>query len=149
MRKITDIVVHCTATEEDKDIGAFEIDQWHRKKGWSMIGYHYVVRLDGSVEVGRPENKQGAHVKGYNRNSIGVVYVGGVDKNNIPKDTRTPEQIEGLKCLLENLKCQYPDAKISGHRDFSKDINGDGIISPFEWMKVCPCFDAIEEYKNL
>lgn len=147
MRNIKYIIIHCTATKEGVDIGAKEIDNLHRKKGWSMIGYHYVVRLDGRVEVGRPENKQGAHVKGYNKKSIGVVYIGGVDKNNIPKDTRTEKQKEGLKCLIDNLKHQHPKAKILGHRDFSKDLNNDGVISPFEWMKVCPCFDVKKEYK--
>jgi len=149
MRTIRDLIIHCTATKEGQDIGFKEIDAWHKQKGWSGCGYHYIVRLNGNVEVGRPEEKVGAHVRGFNRNSIGITYVGGVDSINRPKDTRTSAQIEALKCLLENLKCSYPDAKISGHRDFSPDLNKDGIIQPFEWTKVCPCFDARKEYKDL
>lgn len=149
MRKITDIIIHCTATKEGVDIGFKEIDQWHKKRGWSGCGYHYIVRLDGDVEVGRPEEKQGAHVKGYNRNSIGIVYVGGLDSEMRAKDTRTEDQKRELRCLIENLKYNYPSADISGHRDFSEDLNGNGIIEPFEWSKICPCFDAKEEYKDL
>ena len=149
MRKIKDIVIHCTATKEGVDIGFKQIDQWHKKRGWKGCGYHYIVRIDGTVEVGRPDKEQGAHVKGFNRNSIGVVYVGGLDANMRAKDTRTEEQKKELICLVENLKANYPGAKVSGHRDFSKDLNGNGIIEPFEWSKICPCFDAKKEYKNL
>ena len=149
MRKITKIVVHCTATKEGVDINADTIDKWHKKRGWNGIGYHYVIKLNGDIELGRPDSKIGAHVKGYNYNSIGVVYVGGLSKDMSPKDTRTEEQKESLICLLEELKLKYPQAEIMGHRDLSKDLDGDGVISPFEWTKVCPCFDAKEEYVEL
>ncbi len=149
MRKITDIVVHCTATRAGVPVTVADIDAWHKKRGFAGIGYHYVVGLDGEVYEGRPEWKMGAHVKGHNRNSIGVVYVGGLDENNTPTDTRTEAQKKGLSDLLIILKEKYPNARISGHRDFSKDLNGNGIIEPFEWMKVCPCFDAKKEYECL
>lgn len=146
MRRIDDLVVHCTATKEGQDIPVRIIDQWHKNRGWSGIGYHYVIALDGTVEKGRPIIKQGAHVKGHNRHSIGIVYVGGLDSNLAPKDTRTQAQKEAIICLLQDLKQRFPDAKISGHRDFSPDINKNGIIEPFEWTKQCPCFNAKEEY---
>ena len=149
MRAINHIVVHCTATKEHQAFNAADIDRWHKKRGWSGIGYHYVVKLDGTVEKGRPDTKIGAHVKGYNRNSIGVVYVGGLDKNLAPKDTRTPAQEVALYTLLQELRCLYPKAVISGHRDFSKDINNNGIIEPFEFMKACPCFNAKTEYNEI
>lgn len=149
MRKIKDGVFHCTATKEGVFVDAKDIDQWHKKRGWSGIGYHLVVLLDGTVEVGRPVEKQGAHVKGHNRNSIGVVYVGGLDKNMVPKDTRTPEQKKSLECIAENLLLTYPGITLKGHRDYSEDKNKNGVIEPFEWIKVCPCYDVESEYKEL
>ena len=149
MRTIKHIAIHCTATKEGVDIGFEEIDRWHKKRGWKGCGYHYIVRLDGQVEVGREEKEIGAHVKGYNRHSIGVVYVGGLDSNMKAKDTRTDAQKEELICLIKNLKAVHPGAEILGHRDFSKDLNNNGIIEPFEWQKVCPCFDVVSEYKEL
>ncbi|MEW7277557.1 N-acetylmuramoyl-L-alanine amidase [Aquimarina sp. 2201CG1-2-11] len=147
--KIEKIFIHCTATIEGQDLGAKDIDRWHRQKGWNGIGYHYVVKLDGSVEKGRPDNVMGAHVRGYNRNSLGVTYVGGLNTLKAPADTRTDAQKEALLKLLKELKQKHPRATILGHRDVSKDRNNNGIIEPFEWMKHCPCFDAIPEYKHI
>jgi N-acetyl-anhydromuramyl-L-alanine amidase AmpD len=149
MRSIDYLVVHCSATIEGKDFDAKAIDAWHKRRGWSGIGYHYVIKLDGTIEKGRPDAKIGAHVKGYNRKSIGICYIGGLAKNLAPKDTRTPQQIAALKQLLIELKTRHPKAEIRGHRDFSKDLNGNGIIEPFEFIKACPCYDAYNEYKNL
>jgi hypothetical protein len=81
-RKIERIVVHTAATPEGRDIGAQEIDRWHRQRGWRMIGYHYVIRLDGTVEEGRDETIPGAHARGYNRTSIGICLIGGMDASN-------------------------------------------------------------------
>lgn len=134
MRKIDYIVVHCTATPEGKDFKAKDIDKWHKQRGWKGIGYHYVIDLDGTIEKGRKEEEIGSHVAGYNKNSIGVVYVGGLDKNGNPKDTRTEAQKEALWKLLTELLCKYPSAIIKGHRDFPN-------VS-----KACPCFDAMKEY---
>lgn len=149
-RVIDYLVVHCTATREGQEISVQQIRDWHVKgRGWSDIGYHYIIDIDGNVHEGRPVTRQGAHVKGYNKKSIGIVYVGGVDKNMTPKDTRTDAQKAELETLLCKLKEFYPNAEIKGHRDFSPDRNNNGIIEPFEWTKVCPCFDAEIEYKNL
>lgn len=149
MKKIKHIVVHCSATKEDENFTAIDIHQWHLKRGWSGIGYHYVVLIDGSVEKGRPDFWKGAHVKDVNEESLGICYIGGLDKNGKAKDTRTDAQKKGLLCLIEALKKDYPKALVSGHRDFSKDLNKNGIIDPFERMKECPCFDAKIEYKNV
>lgn len=136
MRKINEIIVHCTATAEGKNFHAADIDRWHKQKGWSGIGYHYVVDLDGTVEPGREESKVGAHCTGHNANSIGVVYVGGVATDGkTAKDTRTPLQKAALVKLLAELKHRYPNAAIHGHRDFA--------------AKACPSFDATAEYKNI
>ncbi len=149
MQHINHIVVHATATKEGENFTALDIHRWHLQKGWSGIGYHYVILLDGTIVPGRPEYWQGAHVKDHNENSLGVVYVGGLDKNGKPKDTRTDEQKEALNCLLYELKQRHTDAEILGHRDFSKDLNHNGIIEPSEFMKDCPCFNAKEEYKHI
>ena len=149
-RVITDIVVHCTASTYGRDLSAADIRKSHiKERGWADIGYHYVVRLDGRVEPGRDVDKIGAHVTNHNSHSIGVVYVGGLDKDGKAKDTRTELQKNALLNLLLDLRKLYPKAKISGHRDFSPDKNGDGIISPCEWIKSCPCFDAKREYARV
>ena len=134
MRKIKEIIVHCSATAEGKDFGAKDIDLWHKAQGWDCIGYHYVVKLDGTVESGRPIDKVGAHCKGHNAYSIGVCYIGGLAADGkTPKDTRTPQQKASLQVWVDNLKRVSPGAKVYGHRDFAS--------------KACPCFDAREEYK--
>lgn len=149
MRKINLIVVHCSATKEGKDFREKDIRRWHLDRGFSDIGYHYVVDLDGTVEAGRNLAKPGAHVSGHNANSIGIVYVGGLDAKGKPKDTRTTAQKHALLDLLQKLKERFPAARICGHRDLSPDRNHDGKITPNEWLKACPCFDAIPEYKDL
>lgn len=134
MRYIDKIIVHCSATPEGRDVSAATIDEWHKQRGWSGIGYHYVVSLDGTIEYGRDINKTGAHVKGQNKGSIGLCYVGGVDSDMNPKDTRTDEQKESLLLLIKTLKKMHPRAEVYGHRDFS--------------TKACPSFDAKTEYKD-
>lgn len=145
--KVEFIVVHCTATPEGMELTVDQIDAMHRRRGFSMIGYHYIVHIDGSISVGRPDNKTGAHVKGYNSKSIGITYVGGLDQSRKPKDTRTDMQLVALANQLEALKLKFPKATILGHRDLSPDLDGDGVIESHEWMKQCPCFNAKEEYE--
>ena len=149
VRTITDIVVHCTATCPNQDLNVGDIRRMHIKQGWADIGYHYVIRLDGRIEPGRDVDIVGAHVSGHNSHSIGVVYVGGLDMNGKPKDTRTESQKNALLRLLMLLRKLYPKARICGHRDFSPDKNHNGIIEPSEWIKDCPCFDAATEYRNV
>ena len=90
----------------------------------------------------RPLGRIGAHVKGYNRNSIGICYEGGLDKDGKPKDTRTPEQRAALRRLIIELQLRFPGCKVCGHRDLSTDLNRNGKIEPHEWSKQCPCFDV-------
>jgi hypothetical protein len=154
-RIITHLVVHCTASREGQPLTVEQIRANHMApvskggRGWADIGYHYVILLDGTIAPGRDVDKIGAHVTGYNSHSIGIVYVGGLDKNGKAKDTRTPEQKEALVCLLKMLRQLYPTAKICGHRDFSPDKNGNGVVDPWERIKECPCFEAKEEYKGI
>ena len=142
-KKTTLLVAHVTATPPSMDIGVAEVDRMHRARGWNGCGYHYVIRRNGKVEKGRPENQIGAHVAGFNSISLGVSCVGGVDEQGKPQDNRTPEQERALVALLKKLAKKYPDAKVCGHRDLSPDRDGDGIIEPHEHLKACPCFDAI------
>jgi len=143
MRSRTDyIVIHCSATPPSRDIGAAEIDRMHRDRGWSRIGYHRVIRLDGTVEQGRDLDEIGAHVKSHNRTSVGVCLIGGVDEAGKPACTVTEKQSNALLGLLTGLLQTYPTAQIVGHRDLSPDLNGDGVIERHEWMKACPSFDV-------
>ena len=148
-RSINEIIVHCTATKEGVNCDIDTIRKWHKARGFSDIGYHYVIYLDGSVHTGRDVNISGAHCLNHNTHSIGVCYVGGLDNNNKAKDTRTVKQKEALSKLLASLKILYPKARIIGHRDTSPDLNGNGLIEPNEWVKDCPSFDARKEYVSL
>lgn len=147
-RLLLRIIIHCSATPEGKDFTAKDINTWHINRGWKSIGYHFVILLDGTIEVGRPLNQIGAHTLGFNKDSIGICYIGGLDKDGkTPKDTRTPEQIKSMHWLVEELTRKHPSIiEVKGHRDYSPDKNGDGIIEPWEWLKACPCFDVIPEF---
>lgn len=135
-RTINEIIVHCSATPEGKDYTLDTIRQWHLQRGFSDIGYHYVIHPDGKVEEGRDVNIAGAHCCGHNSKSIGICYIGGMTADNKKaKDTRTEEQRKSLKVLLMAMRKLYPSASIHGHRDFA--------------AKDCPSFDATEEYKNI
>lgn len=129
-RKINEVIIHCSATPADMDIGAKEIRKWHKKdKGWSDIGYHLVIRRDGEVELGRSIHRMGAHVKGHNYGSIGVCLIGGVDNRMMPENNYTDNQWRALRNVLRLLRFDYPDVGISGHNEYTK-------------MKACPCFDV-------
>lgn len=135
-RTIKELIVHCSATPEGKDYSVDTIRQWHLQRGFSDIGYHYVIYRDGSIHIGRDESIIGAHCTGHNTNSIGVCYIGGcASDGKTPKDTRTTEQKQSLVKLLKELKTKYPQASIHGHRDFSS--------------KACPSFDATKEYRSI
>lgn len=123
------IILHCSATPPNMDIGRSEIDKWHKDRGWAGIGYHYVIRRDGTVEDGRPLDEVGAHVQGHNNNSVGVCLVGGVDGSNSPQDNFTDAQWASLTMLVEALLETFPNAQVKGHRDFDS-------------RKACPSFDV-------
>jgi len=135
MRQINKIIIHCSATPEGRKTSAEEIKSWHLERGFSDIGYHYIIHLDGSISYGRNIDKIGAHSRGQNKMSIGVCYIGGLDECLDPKDTRTPQQKESLLILLKTLKKLHSKSVIYGHRDFSE--------------KACPSFNAFEEYKYI
>lgn len=136
-RRIDNIILHCSATPEGKDYTVAQIRQWHFKRGFSDVGYHFVIYRDGSVHRGRPENRVGAHTTGQNAHSIGVCYIGGCEatKNDKgeypPKDTRTPAQRSALVKLVAELRSKYPGASVHGHNEFAN--------------KACPSFNVQKE----
>ena len=149
-RKITEIIIHCSATPDGRDYTVDDIRRWHRQRGYSDVGYHYIVYRNGILAQGRDVNTIGAHASGHNAHSIGICYIGGMSADNTrPEDTRTLRQKGRLLSLLVDLRKLYPNARIVGHRDLSEDKNGDGIIEPSEWMKACPSFDAKSEYHRI
>jgi len=123
MRNIAKLIIHCSYTPASMDIGAAEIRTWHtRDNGWSDIGYHYVIRRNGSLEYGREERIPGAHAKGHNHDSIGICLIGG--KGTPPGPTNvnnfTPDQWETLADLIQGLRSRYPETEILGHNEVDK-----------------------------
>ena len=128
MRKIDEIIIHCSDSPEGRNDKAEDIRRWHKQRGFNDIGYHYVIDLDGTIEQGRPIEQAGAHCTGHNRNSIGICYIGGLDQYGKAKDTRTEQQRHALKQLIDELQTRFPNATVHGHREFAN--------------KDCPCFDV-------
>ena len=137
MRKINKIIIHTTATPEGREHDVADITRWHKARGFNTIGYHYLIHIDGTIEEGRPINKQGAHCSGENKGSIGLCYVGGMSKDmKKAKDTRTQAQKDSLIKLMHELIYKYnKDMTIHGHNEFAN--------------KACPSFNVQEEYANL
>ena len=146
MRAISLIVVHCSATREDKSFTEHDLDVCHRRRGFNGVGYHFYIRKNGDIKSTRPLERIGAHARGFNSESIGICYEGGLDSEGHPKDTRTPEQKKALAKLIKELCGKYQIVEVLGHRDTSPDLDGDGIVEPEEWTKMCPCFDVRSEY---
>lgn len=136
-RRIYKIILHCSATPEGKDYTVAQIREWHLARGFSDVGYHYVIYRDGTVHRGRPENQVGAHTTGHNPHSIGICYIGGcaATKNAKgdypPKDTRTPAQRAALVNLVAEMRRKYPGATAHGHNEFAN--------------KACPSFNVQKE----
>lgn len=137
MRDLNRIILHCSATREGKDFSADTIRGWHvNGNGWSDIGYHWVIRLDGSIEVGRPLDKSGAHTKGHNKDSVGVCYIGGCDGGGKPKDTMNPEQEKAWRMIVLSLRTLYGNhITIHGHNEFAS--------------KACPSFIVKEKFADM
>lgn len=142
MREINLIVVHCSATRADRDFTENDLEVCHRHRGFNGAGYHFYIRKNGDIKNTRPLEKLGAHALGYNAHSIGICYEGGLDVRYRPADTRTEWQKHSLRVLIRTLLMDYPGCRVCGHRDLSPDRNGDGRISPEEWVKECPCFEV-------
>lgn len=136
MREITQVIIHCSATPPNQNIGVDEIKDWHvNRNGWSDIGYHFVIRRNGLVEDGRDIERIGAHAKGSNSDSIGVCLVGGVDEENRPDSNFTRHQWKSLSRTIDNFIDEFGPLSVIGHRDVSS--------------KACPCFNVHEWYNDV
>lgn len=133
-RKIDEIILHCTATPEGEDYTVEQIRQMHLARGFSDIGYHFVIDRDGKIHTGRSTAIAGAHCTGHNTRSISISIVGGCPARTIPdwnkksKDTRTPAQEDALVKLVKEQLKQYPGATVHGHNEFTN--------------KACPSFNV-------
>jgi N-acetyl-anhydromuramyl-L-alanine amidase AmpD len=143
MRKINKIVIHCTATSPNATAQSI-LDGW-RKKGWTSNGYHWLIDRFGFTTRLQDDELVSNGVKGHNSRSIHLCYIGGLVKGK-PTDTRTLEQKETLKMLIDEYLVKYPNSEVLGHRDLSPDLDKDGIVEPQEWVKSCPCYDVKKEY---
>lgn len=148
-RNINLIVIHCSATRVDHNYTPEQLERDHKARGFNSAGYNYYIRKNGEIVSMRPLELVPAHARGHNKHSIGICYEGGLDPDGNPDDTRTEAQRQSIIRLLLDLVVQFPDSRICGHRDLSPDLNGNGKIEPDEWMKMCPCFNAEEEYRNI
>ncbi len=148
MRTIKYIAVHCTAGNQMEPIAQL-LDYFKKVRKWSVPGYHYVIKADGEIVNILPIEKVSNGVAGFNHEIINVAYLGGIDKLGKAIDNRTPQQKASLVKLLTELKKTFKKAVIQGHRDFSPDLDHDGQIESFEWIKICPCFDAKKEYEKI
>lgn len=133
MRQVKKIILHCTATVEGQEFDITDVDRWHKKRGWKSVGYHYLIKQDGTLQVGRSLDEVGSHAKGENSDSIGIVYVGGLDANKEPKDTMTAYQELTLMELIFSLRTVFHWMSVHGHNEYSN--------------KACPSFDVQEKYK--
>jgi hypothetical protein len=130
------LVIHCAATPPEMDIGRAEIDRWHRERGMARIGYHLVIRRNGTIEEGRPLDVVGAHAVGFNLISVGVCLVGGVTAAGAkgkPEANYTVEQMEKLRGMLSHYEWVFRNAAVIGHRD---------LPSAHARLKACPSFDV-------
>lgn len=133
MRPINKIIIHCTATPEGREVTIDDVRDWHvNGNGWSDIGYHYLITLDGEIQSGRPIELLGAHCRGQNKFSIGIAYAGGMNKRMTKaKDTRTKEQKEALVKLIARIRKDFPEITVHGHNEYTN--------------KECPSFDVQAE----
>jgi N-acetyl-anhydromuramyl-L-alanine amidase AmpD len=134
LRSVDYIIIHCSATREDRDYSAEQMMADHKKRGFETIGYHFYIRKDGKVSQHRKIYQVGAHCKPYNYNSIGVCYEGGVRRDGTHGDTRTEAQKREMKDLIHNLRLMFPKAVVRGHCDM-----------PRAAPKDCPCFKVRDE----
>jgi N-acetylmuramoyl-L-alanine amidase len=147
MRAINKIVVHCSGGSQNATIDA--IKAFWRRQGWKRVGYHYIIEPNGRVTQLASVAEVTNGVRGHNQDSVHVCYIGGVDRFGKPLDNRTEFQKRALVATLQKLKKDFPNARILGHRDLSPDINRNGVIESREWVKSCPCFNALEEYRGI
>jgi N-acetylmuramoyl-L-alanine amidase len=151
-RNIKYIVIHCTASLSTAAVSTIK-NGW-KARGWKNPGYHRLIDAQGKAHILSSYANVVNGAKGYNQTGIHIAYIGGVVRSMdyrklVPADTRTLAQRQTLELFVRELHQLYPNAKIVGHRDLSPDLNKDGVISPNEWTKMCPCFDVKSEYAGV
>lgn len=157
LKNLDAIVVHTSATPYGRNFTVEDIRRMHLQRRFKEVGYHFIVLLDGTIEKGRAITEMGAHCRqkgfspsSYNNHSLGICYIGGLGKDGKAQDTRTPAQKKAMRTLIDSLVKEHKGImEIIGHRDASPDLNRDGRITQEEWEKMCPCFDAKEEYEDI
>lgn len=132
------IAIHCADTKPSMNTTAADIDRWHRQRGWKCIGYHKVIKRDGTIEDGRALDQIGAHVENWNSVSVGVCMVGGASEHDVtvPENNFLPAQWVALEKLLKDLQKKYPKAHIQGHRDFPGVTKSCPVFSVADWLKT-------------
>ena len=135
--KVDTIIIHCSDTSSSSSICVDDIERWHKARGFDCVGYHYVIKTNGEIQLGRSIDCVGAHCAGENYRSIGICYIGGRDSFGHVADTRTfAQKVSILYLICQIVRCYYPNIKrVLGHNDLS--------------TKTCPNFDAKFEYRNL
>lgn len=139
--KIKFVTIHCAATPRGRDDKTATINSYDIKQ-WGQISYHYVIELDGTIVPNLRHDQLGAHVGKHNTGNLGICYIGGIEKDGTAADTRTDAQKASMAQLVARLKREIPGVRMLGHRDWSPDVNGNGKVDKFEWLKSCPCFDV-------
>lgn len=148
MRKVDTIVIHCSAGSQKAT--AADIVNYHLKNlKWQRPGYHYIIEPDGNIVNTWPVERISNGVKGHNEHIINVCYIGGIDAKGKAVDNRTASQKSAIIAVIRELRSRFGSLKVVGHRDFSPDVNRNGIVDPWERIKECPCFDAIPEYNTI
>lgn len=135
MRHLNKVIIHCSATREGAHYDVDTIRKWHLERKFKDIGYHYLIYIDGTIVAGRGLDLSGAHTKGHNKDSIGICYIGGLDKNNKPKDTMNEKQELSLLELIYSIRTLFGNLTIHGHNEYSN--------------KACPSFKVSEKYQFL
>ncbi|MDD4822000.1 MAG: N-acetylmuramoyl-L-alanine amidase [Bacteroidales bacterium] len=146
MRPIHTLIIHCSATRADKDFTEQQLEAAHKARGFNECGYHYYIRYNGLIVPMRDIAKVGAHCLGHNEDSIGICYEGGLDSKGKPADTRSFQQKCAIRSLIDSLLDDFPGCHIYGHRELSPDLNGNGIIEPNEYVKLCPVYSVAGEF---
>ena len=139
-RDIKRVFVHCTGTRPSATVES--VKQGFRRLGWANPGYHFLVDQWGVIHTLLPIDRIANGVRGYNATAVHVAYIGGLNARRQPADTRTVAQARSLRAAVRALLMDYPGAQVLGHRDISPDLNGNGIVDPWERIKECPCFDV-------
>jgi N-acetylmuramoyl-L-alanine amidase len=135
MTRPTKLTIHCAATKVTGKFTPADVKRWDIER-FGQASYHLVIAQDGSYERHLRDDQRGAHVGGHNTGNIGICYIGGLDANGKPADTRTREQKVTMRALVKTYLERFPGIDVLGHRDWPKVA------------KECPCFSVRDWIKQ-